>query len=417
MAHILLIDDDVVLLTRLEAQLQEAGYTTTKTSELSHSEKLLAEEPIDVVLLDPATAQGQGWTTLERIAPMVSVILISGDSLEEDVVRALDLGAVDFLAKPFRISELLARLRLRLRGRPLQPPAQQSAQAAPIPSTSNPVDRLRRSALEQQEPVRSEQDQAVTRRPGEPTRPNTNIPLGERPLENLRPKPEEEAVFITPDEEHQLFATKQLHQNDDLRIDEINQLPLGQRLKTARQRRRLTLVQAELDTKIRMSYIQAMEEEKFALLPNGPGAEDMLRNYTAYLGLDVESAIQEYQQRHFNQPPSQLIALGGALPSRQLPRWLISVSAAILALALGGGLIWWRDPNIISTLGNRAQLLVSTPTATALPTLTATLAPTATSAPAPTATTAPTATLVPTATRTPLPSATVVVTTTLTPKP
>ncbi len=50
-------------------------------------------------------------------------------------------------------------------------------------------------------------------------------------------------------------------------------LALGQRLKTARQRRRLTLVQAELDTKIRMSYIQAMEEEKFALLPNGPSAE------------------------------------------------------------------------------------------------------------------------------------------------
>ncbi len=423
MAHILLIDDDVILLTRLEAQLTETGYTSSKTSELSHGEKLLAEEAIDLVLLDPATAQGQGWATLERIAPIVPVILISGDSLEEDIVRALDLGAVDFLAKPFRTSELLARLRTRLRGRPLQKPTQSSdAESAlistsSIPSTTNPVDRLRRSASEQQEPLRSEQPWPLAERPAEQSRPSTGIPLGERPLEGLRKGNAEEPVFITPDEEHQLFASRQQEHSDELRIDEINRLALGQRLKTARQRRRLTLVQAELDTKIRMSYVQAMEEEKFALLPNGPSAEDMLRSYASYLGLDVESALQEYQQRHFNQPATQLIALGGALTTRQFPRWIISVSAALLAIAIGGGLIWWRDPNIVSTLGNRMQLLISTPTATPLPTLTATLAPTATSAPAPTATTAPSPTSRPTATRTILPTATGVVTTTLTPRP
>lgn len=415
MAHILLIDDDVILLTRLETQLVEAGHMVSKSNELSHAEKLLAEEPIDLVLLDPATANRQGWETLKRIAPIVAVILISGDSLEEDIVRALDLGAVDFLAKPFRTSELLARIRTRLRGRPLQQPGTQEPAPDRLPSTTNPIERLRRSAMEQQEPWQPDEPRSL---PAEPSqqRPIPTPMLGERPIEMGKASRDEESVFITPDEERRLFATKQ-QPSDELRIDEINQLPLGQRLKTARQRRRLTLVQAELDTKIRMSYIQAMEEEKFALLPSGPGAEEMLRGYSSYLGLDVDSAMQEYQQRHFNQPATQLIALGGTPAPRQLPRWLAWVSAAALALALGCGLIWWRDPNIVNTLGNRMQLIVSTPTLTPQPTLTATLAPTATSMPTATATSAPTVTFTPTPTRTPTPSATAVLTQTLTPEP
>lgn len=392
MTTILLIDEDVVLLARLAVQLEEAGYRVLRASDTIQAEHQAAEETPDLILIDPTVQQGAGWRLLERLSSRVPMMVVSGAGLEEDVVRGLDAGAADYLAKPFRSAELLARVRRQLR---TTGDAAASASTPTLPSTTDPVDRLRRSSVEQQRPI-------------EPERRRRQDPLGERRIEVEVPDrrdraAEEEPVFISPTEEHQLFAQQEASA-EELRIAEINQLPIGQRLKTVRQRRRITLVQAELDTKLRMYYIQAMEDEKFSLLPSGPASNEMLRTYMSYLGLAQSDADQEYQARNFTPSVAPLFALGGNLPPRQIPRWVVMAVAVVLALAIGIGGIWAFDSGRILALAGRARALISAPAATATPAPTAlpaaTLAPTA----PPIATAAPTATprATPTATAIPL---------------
>src|SRR6185295_2855051 len=82
------------------------------------------EQRPDLVLLDPDIGRGDGWLLLNQFAAVTPIIVISGQALEEDIIRGLDAGAADYLAKPFRTGELLARVRSRLRpSTPNTPPA------------------------------------------------------------------------------------------------------------------------------------------------------------------------------------------------------------------------------------------------------------------------------------------------------
>ncbi|HMP40834.1 MAG TPA: response regulator, partial [Roseiflexaceae bacterium] len=103
MTRILLVDDNVDLLDRLATQLRSAGYSVDLVSDTSHAAQLLAEQSFDLVVLDTGIERGAGWQLLEQYAPRVAVIVASGEALEEDIVRCLELGALDFIAKPFRI--------------------------------------------------------------------------------------------------------------------------------------------------------------------------------------------------------------------------------------------------------------------------------------------------------------------------
>jgi cytoskeletal protein RodZ len=217
------------------------------------------------------------------------------------------------------------------------------------------------------------------------------MPLGEsRPpaaapsarLAPRRPGEEEaEPVFITYGEEQRLIHEPPAAK-DELRADEIAGLPLGQQLRAARQRKRITLVQAELESKVRMHYIQAMEEEKFSLLPRGLITEDLLRAYATYIGVNVSQALEEYRRLHFNAPIEPPAALGGSPLPRPLPRWVSRLVAAVLALAIGLGGIWAIDPRGLTALAGRARALVAPPAATPAPEPTA--APVPTAAPEPT---------------------------------
>jgi cytoskeleton protein RodZ len=72
---------------------------------------------------------------------------------------------------------------------------------------------------------------------------------------------------------------------------------MGSTLREARVRRNLTLQQAEEDTKIRVKYLQAMENEDFDLMPGPTYAKAFLRTYATYLGLDANVMLQEYSSR------------------------------------------------------------------------------------------------------------------------
>ena len=117
-AHILVVEDDAALREIVAGALASAGYTTSiATHGITASQILRDAEDIDIVLLDIGLPFVDGWQILEQMedrrAPAVIVISARGE--ETDKVRALDLGADDYLAKPFGADELLARVRAVLR--------------------------------------------------------------------------------------------------------------------------------------------------------------------------------------------------------------------------------------------------------------------------------------------------------------
>ena len=73
---------------------------------------------------------------------------------------------------------------------------------------------------------------------------------------------------------------------------------IGTTLRDARVRGDISLQQAENDTKIRVKYIQAMENEDFDALPGGTYAKGFLRTYAEYLGLDYQVVLDEYNERY-----------------------------------------------------------------------------------------------------------------------
>jgi len=122
--HILVVEDDTALRELLAGALDSAGYTTSvATHGITASQMLRDGSTIDIVLLDIGLPFIDGWQILEHMDThrRPAVIVISARGEESDKVRALDLGADDYLAKPFGADELLARVRAVLRR--VRPPA------------------------------------------------------------------------------------------------------------------------------------------------------------------------------------------------------------------------------------------------------------------------------------------------------
>ncbi len=131
----------------------------------------------------------------------------------------------------------------------------------------------------------------------------------------------------------------------------------GKRMRGERLRRHLTLVQVENDLRTRMSYLQAIEDEKFTLLPRGPAAVQMVRSYAEYLGLDADALIAEFRAQHYVEANDPLPALGGSRMARGLPRWAVLLAAVLLALAVGAGGIYALDPGFFAGLPGFFQSL------------------------------------------------------------
>ena len=319
MPTILLADDDVTLMERLATLLGDQGYTVLRANQVQYAELLLREQSFDLVLLDPDMGRGDGWVLLGAAVASTPVIVISGQGLEEDIVRGLDAGAADYLAKPFGTAELLARMRTRMRERERSAmPVAAAELAAPAAGPTTPL---------------------AAPPPAEPPRPAAS-----RRRDLRSPGDDDgEPVFMSYGEEGRLL--RDARPQDAVEMGDIGQLPLGQRLHAARMRKRLTLVQAELETRpsVPMHYIQAMEEEKFSLLPRGAMAEELLRSYATFVGVDVPSALEEYQRLHYIAPAAPVESLGGAAAPRRMPGWVIGVVAALLAVTIGCGSIWAYD--------------------------------------------------------------------------
>jgi len=113
----LVVEDDEHIAYMLEFMLRRAGYDVLLAENGRDAQTIIENvPPVDVILLDLMLPYISGYQLIEEIREHhqwqhVPIVVLSGKVLEQDVVRALDLGATDYVTKPFRPQELLARLR------------------------------------------------------------------------------------------------------------------------------------------------------------------------------------------------------------------------------------------------------------------------------------------------------------------
>lgn len=113
----LVVEDNEHVAYTLDFILKRAGYDVIPIANGRDAQAAIANlVPVDVILLDLMLPYVSGFQLIREIREdvlwqHVPIVVLSGKVLEEDIVRALDLGANDYVTKPFRPDELLARLR------------------------------------------------------------------------------------------------------------------------------------------------------------------------------------------------------------------------------------------------------------------------------------------------------------------
>src|SRR5262249_31830601 len=117
--RVLVIDDEAAILRFLKPALEANNYEMTNAGTVAEGIKTVAAETPDIVLLDLGLPDGDGKDIIRRAREWsdVPVIVLSARDREAEKIEALDLGADDYVNKPFNVGELLARMRTALRHR------------------------------------------------------------------------------------------------------------------------------------------------------------------------------------------------------------------------------------------------------------------------------------------------------------
>lgn len=115
--EILIIDDEVQIRKLLEITLQSNEFAVKEASTAKEGLIMAANHPPDLIILDLGLPDDNGHNVLKKLREWYSksIVILSVQSNEEDIVKALDNGANDYLVKPFRTGELLARIRSAIR--------------------------------------------------------------------------------------------------------------------------------------------------------------------------------------------------------------------------------------------------------------------------------------------------------------
>ncbi|WP_348812729.1 response regulator transcription factor [Flavobacterium maritimum] len=116
-AEILIIDDEIQIRKLLEIALGSNGYKTIFAVNAKEGIMLAANHQPDLIILDLGLPDEDGQIVLKRLREWYKkpILILTVKNTEEEIVKALDNGANDYLAKPFRTQELLARIRTALR--------------------------------------------------------------------------------------------------------------------------------------------------------------------------------------------------------------------------------------------------------------------------------------------------------------
>ncbi|MEO7443981.1 MAG: response regulator, partial [Ferruginibacter sp.] len=116
-AEILIIDDEPQIRKLLDITLQTNGYLPKAAATAKEGLVMAENHPPELILLDLGLPDDSGHNVLKKLRLWYTnpVIILSVQKREEDIIKALDNGANDYLSKPFRTGELLARIRSSLR--------------------------------------------------------------------------------------------------------------------------------------------------------------------------------------------------------------------------------------------------------------------------------------------------------------
>jgi two-component system, OmpR family, response regulator VicR len=121
MSAILFVEDDATIAMGVEYSLKQDGFQVSLAYRFEEARDLLKRNPFDLVLLDLGLPDGSGYDLCKEIraAGDTPIIILSARDEETSIVLGLDLGADDYLTKPFRLRELISRMNavLRRRGR------------------------------------------------------------------------------------------------------------------------------------------------------------------------------------------------------------------------------------------------------------------------------------------------------------
>jgi DNA-binding response OmpR family regulator len=117
---LLVLEDDSRIRESLCAALREAGYAVEAATRAVEAENLVQTDQFDAFLFDVSLPEGdrEGFALVQRLrasGTRTPVLYLTGRDAVEDVIAGLDAGGDDYLLKPFRLPELLARLRVQLR--------------------------------------------------------------------------------------------------------------------------------------------------------------------------------------------------------------------------------------------------------------------------------------------------------------
>ncbi len=115
---LLFVEDDETIASGLCYALEAEGYEVTRRATVREALLALDEQAFDLALLDLALPDGAGFTVCEAVkarSPATPVVFLTAADDEGNAVRGFDLGADDYIVKPFRLRELLARLKAVLR--------------------------------------------------------------------------------------------------------------------------------------------------------------------------------------------------------------------------------------------------------------------------------------------------------------
>ncbi len=114
---IILVEDNDAIIMGLQYLLEQEGYTFQAVRRRREAERMLQKEQPDLMLLDIGLPDGDGYQLCESIRQQYDfpIIFLTAREEEEDVVHAFDLGADDYIIKPFRNRELISRIKNVLR--------------------------------------------------------------------------------------------------------------------------------------------------------------------------------------------------------------------------------------------------------------------------------------------------------------
>ena len=118
--RVLVVEDDSLLLELIQFKLQKHGFHVDVGHDGEKALQILRENNVDAVILDLMMPKVDGFQLMRTLhaekghLPAVFIV-VSARAGEEDVLNAFELGAVDYMTKPFSLDELVARLQIALR--------------------------------------------------------------------------------------------------------------------------------------------------------------------------------------------------------------------------------------------------------------------------------------------------------------